>query len=73
MAAKRGSGQRGLICMENKVWRGESQGVREAAPPVLVQVSLKWPYCHKMDYDSLIYYYLRPPDPISPNRNLMSR
>lgn len=34
MAAKRGSGQLGLICMENKVWRGKSQGVmlvREAA------------------------------------------
>lgn len=27
MAAKRGSGQLGLICMENKVWRGKSQGV----------------------------------------------
>lgn len=34
MAAKRGSGQLGLICMENKVCGGKSQGVmlvREAA------------------------------------------
>lgn len=26
----------------------------------LGEASLKWPSCHKMDYDSLIYYYLHP-------------